>query len=406
MSSQNLPVIMATDSAALNLPATTMAEMSALFDMSFQGLGGATMRRIKVRKTDFVLIDGGSQEIVQGHELCGVFVGAAPHNHATWYEKDYKEGSDNPPDLTWIMPDMNTFPDALPMQFRKKVIIGGQERWAFQIARRVAFVLVRNVNGQMIIDVDKPYVMDLSSMSLFGKGLPEHNMYKWGGIRDLCNQHSTANTRIFPSMFMTQIVIDPNTPVSGVVMFKPMRDQNGRLAILDGGIIQQVHACAQAQATRDMLVIREKLTYGGNTTAPAQAFTAPPTGAVADPAFLQTIAPSAQASPPVMPVQSQPAPAVQGIPGMSAFNTVQPTHEQAMVAQPASVVTAPQPVVPSEMAGAGGLLDMAQAILTSPAPSAPAQPAAPLTMPVPQAEPAAPNVIPQAGLEALKGLLQ
>lgn len=381
----NLPAVSFSQGGTPALPDNVMQSMAAMYGEMFNGLGGANMRRIKVRKTDFLLIDGQNQEAVPADQMVGVLVGSSPHNHAVWYQKDYVPGQEpEAPDLTWLMPTPDTFPDALPVQFRSKINRNGAERWAFQILRRLAFALIRNVNGNMVLDLERPYIMDLSSMSLFGKGLPEQNMFKWGGIRDVCNQHSVPGLQVTPSMFMTQIIIDPNTSVNGVVLFRPMRDQHsGQLQFLDSNLIMAVHECAQKQSTRDMLTIREKLTYDGAASAAAapQAQTAPPAGQVMDPSLLAGVAPAQM--PPQQPMQqppvqtaTQPAAPLNMTAG---FGTAPVTPEQQVANAPSTPIQAPQQVAapataPVQNASTQTLLAQAAQVLgqqNTAAPSAP-----------------------------------
>lgn len=282
-----------------------------VFDDAFNGFGGANFRRIKVRKLDFALCENGAQEVVPANGLYAVLVGAAPVNHCVWYSRVYAPGQEpEAPDLTWIQHTPDTFPDALPVEFRRKQNVNGQERWAFQICRRTVWCVARIVNGQLFLDTEKPYIFDLTSSSLFGKSIPEQNMYKWGGLRDVCRQYSTATFTCTPSMFLTQIVLDVNSPVQGVVMFKPMRDNNGNMLFLDESNLYQVQECAMRQSTQDLAVVREKLTYGD---APVQ------TVEQAAP-LLSGLMQEIQTVPPVAP--SAPAPAQQPTISAEAFGNL------------------------------------------------------------------------------------
>lgn len=273
----NLPISsmdgMFVSSGSLSqLPEELTKAFASSYEDAFAGMGGAGQRRIRIRKTDFELLDGGSSTVVPAQELAGVFVGAAKSNYAVWYERDYAPGQEpEAPDLIWnIDPEFTVFPDALPEEFRQKVMRGGKLRWAFQIRKRLAFVLLRNFGGQTVLDCDHPYILDVTAMSLYGNGLPQQNMFKWSGLRDLCQQYSAGGIQITPSMFLTQIVLDPTVSVSGVVMFRPYFDRNGKLAFLNPDIMSQVYATMCAQSTQDLLTVREKLTYGDdNTQAPA-----------------------------------------------------------------------------------------------------------------------------------------
>ncbi len=369
MSQQNnLPTLQFAAGPPTNLPAEVMTNMAAIYDESFSGLGGLGIRRIRVGKAGFILQDGQNKEHVPFDQLFGVFVGSNTTNHAVWWIKDYMPGQEpEEPDLCWLMPTPDTYPDAMPQQFRKKINKNGRDVWAYQILRRVAFVLMRNVNGQSYLDMDKPYIMDISSMSLFGKGMPEQNMYKWAGIRDLCSQNSSSTMQVYPSMFITKIVVDVNAP-SGVVMFMPMRDQQtGQLKFLDNNLIIQIHDVAQRSTTRDMLKIREKLTLEGAKETTLQPVQQP----IIDPALIQQNI--AQYPQQVAPINTgQPVPqqgyTVSSAPNMQAqpqqmdnsFVSTPQTAQQ----YPSTVVQAPVQVnTPPTGADMNTLLQQAQSIL-------------------------------------------
>lgn len=326
-----------------------------VFDDAFNGFGGANFRRIKVRKLDFALCENGAQEVVPANGLYAVLVGAAPVNHCVWYSRVYAPGQEpEAPDLTWIQHTPDTFPDALPVEFRRKQNVNGQERWAFQICRRTVWCVARIVNGQLFLDTEKPYIFDLTSSSLFGKSVPEQNMYKWGGLRDVCRQYSTATFTCTPSMFLTQIVLDVNSPVQGVVMFKPMRDNNGNMLFLDESNLYQVQECAMRQSTQDLAVVREKLTYGD---APAQAQPMVSTTPAATVHQVQTpVQPTVPVTPAQSPVQTveQAAPLLLGL--MQEIQTVPPVA-------PSAPAPAQQPTISAE--AFGNLLDAADSILGS-----------------------------------------
>lgn len=365
--SQNLPALTFAQPGLMPALADNVLDgLLQIYDEAFTGLGGAAIRRIKVRKTDFLLKDGMNEEVIPANELVGVFVGANKVNHAVWYEKDYINGQEPEiPDLTWIMPTPDTFPDALPAQFHKKVIKNGQEMWGFQILRRVAFCIVRMINGVPVLDTERPFVMDISSMSLYGKGLPNQNMYKWSGIADVCRSYSNQGIRVTPAMFLTKIILDPNVTVTGVVSFQPQRDpQTNHLKFLDQNSINAVYDVAQRQTTRDMLEIREKLTYK-NAAPVAPVFTElyqPPAGqpqAVAPQGMQQPVS-----TPPVNNVVNVvPASAFQA--GFAATGAVTP--EEQMRQQPSSIVQQPINVAATTPAGtttlAPSYLEQAAAIL-------------------------------------------
>lgn len=344
--SQNLPVAFAGNNNLANvLPAEAISAFGNLFHDSFSDFG-SSFRRIRVGRLGFSLIGGQSVEEIPADRMFVVCLGVAPTNHAVWYERAYTPGQEGEqPDLVWNMPDWNTFPDALPVQFRSKVMRDGLERWAFQVRRRMVFAIMRHdANNQPYLDLDNPYAMDLSSMSLFSKSNAAQNMYRWGGLRDVCVQYSNNGVQITPAMFISQIVIDTTVSITGPVFFRPMRDSNGHLQILDPSLLLRIVEVAQSQQVRDMLTIAEKLSYdrAGNT---------------------QTVPPVQQAAPAPQPAPVQ-APAPQPEP------VAAPAPQPAPVQAPAA---APQPAAAS--ANTASLLAQAEAVLNQ-KPTAEAKPAA------------------------------
>jgi len=274
---QNLPVQFNQGGQLPQISSELAGQLKAFHDKSFADLGGQTLRRIKVGAAGFQLIDGGSTTDVPFHQLVGVLVGLAECNHAVWYAREYKPGMEpEQPDLVWKMPTMDTFPPALPEQFHKKINRNGREAWAFSICRRAAFALLRtDTNGQMYLELEKPYIMDLTSMSLWGKGLPAQNQYKLSGLQDVCRKYSGNGITVTPMMFYVQILPDQSAP-RGVVNFRPQVDQQGNLVFMSGAEIQAVYDCAMDANTRSMLEIRERLDYEGAASGVASVPTAAP----------------------------------------------------------------------------------------------------------------------------------
>ena len=260
---------MFVDASQINLPDNVRQGFGDMMASAFAGMSSGGFRRIVIGKTGFQLVDGGGSVDVPADQLYGVCVGASPSNYAVWYAKAYQPGQEpEAPDLIWNLNEtMTNFPDALPAKYREKIGDGPTKRWGFQIRKRLAFALLRPSAAGLSLDTDNPYVLDITSMSIFGKGAPQANMYKWSGLRSICMQHSAGGVQVTPAMFMIQIVLDPNVAVPGVVSFKP-HIQNGRLMLLNPSLMQAVYDCVTSPATQEMLQIREKLDYDG---APKQA---------------------------------------------------------------------------------------------------------------------------------------
>ena len=329
----NLVPISFNGSQLPTLSGDFMQKMKEAMASDFSDLSSGGMRFIRPRKSDFLLVDGGNQEVVYGHELFGVLICAAPTNHCVWYAKEFAPGQEPAaPDLIWNQTAPDVFPDALPEQYRHKVIRNGQERWGFQIRRRTIWALCRkDMNGQMMLDVSRPYILDLTSMSLFGKPNLQQNAYKFANFKDVCNQYSSNGFICTPSMFVTQIFLDPNVSVTGVVVFRPQRDPQGNLVFLDGQTIQSVYEARMSQEVQDVREVKEKLDW------------MPEGGAqLAQPVVLPTIG---------TPVQAPAAPAPQPAPI--------PTDPAQFAPQPAPIPTDPAQFVPQP----------------APIPAAPVQPA-------------------------------
>lgn len=350
------------------LPAEMMAGVSTMFEEVFNDLGSAGYRRLRPRKLDFLLVDGNNQEIIPNERMVAVLVGSAPCNHAVWYERAYAPGQEPAaPDLIWKMPTPNTFPDALPVQFRSKITRDGREVWGFQTLRRTVWILCRaNADGTMTLEFDRPFVFDISSMSLYGKSLPEQNMYKWAGIRDVCSKYSGNGVTVLPTMFLTQILLDTTVTVTGPVMFRPLIDPNTRaLQFLDTATIMRIHELAASKQIKDMADVREKLTYGDNHAAA-------PTTTATTATDLQQPAPVAQPSP--VPQAAPAAPAPQQVP---VAQPVQP-------AAPAAPASDPRLLLQNAQAMLDRTNAAAPAAPSAPVATEPAAPAAPVAAPAPQ----------------------
>lgn len=306
----NLVPISFNGSQLPTLSGDFMQKMKEAMTSDFSDLSSGGMRFIRPRKSDFLLVDGGNQEVVYGHELFGVLICAAPTNHCVWYAKEFAPGQEPAaPDLIWNQTAPDVFPDALPEQYRHKIIRNGQERWGFQIRRRTIWALCRkDMNGQMMLDVSRPYILDLTSMSLFGKPNLQQNAYKFANFKDVCNQYSSNGFICTPSMFVTQIFLDPNVSVTGVVVFRPQRDPQGNLVFLDGQTIQSVYEARMSQEVQDVREVKEKLDWtpdGG--VQPTQPVVLPTIGTPVQPTPMAVPQPAPIPAAPVQPMP-QPAP--------------------------------------------------------------------------------------------------
>ena len=239
--------------------------VDTLMDNAFSGFG-AGLRILKPGKMSFKLIENRQEIDIPNGQVFGVLLGVAPCNYASWYARQYAPGQEpSRPDLVWMMPTADTFPDALPAEYHQKVSVNGQERWGFRIARRTVWALMTNSNGQFYLDLERPVVLDITSTSLYGNSDPRSNSYRWGGIKGFCDRHSQPGVfRCNPAMFVTQIILDPQSPVSGVMLFRPNLDPNGNPSYLDSQTYTAVIQTASTERIAEMLRVNEILTYSPN----------------------------------------------------------------------------------------------------------------------------------------------
>ena len=203
-------------------------------------------------------------------------------------------------------------------------------------------------------------------MSLFGRPNIQQNAYKFANFKDVCNQYSSNGFICTPSMFVTQIFLDPNVSVTGVVVFRPQRDQQGNLVFLDGQTIQSVYEARMSQEVQDVREVKEKLDWmpdGG--VQPTQPMVLPTVGAPVQPA----------------PVQPMPQPAP--IPVASVASVAQPIPTTAIQ----QTISEARPNNPEQLppAAMNDLLANAQSVLAAGTAPTSAQPA-----PQPASIPAAP----------------
>lgn len=363
----SLPVVLQNaDGHMPTLPATLLVDYASSAVGMVQGFEGS-FNRIKPGKADFVLTEGGVARHVANGQVLGVCLGMNPVDYCSWYEKNYEPGQEpEAPDLLWNWPDHTQFPAALPKQWHTKKNRLGQDRWDFRIARRSVWALVQpDANGQLTLNTSALYTFDITSASLYGQSDTQQNWYKWAGLIQLCNRYSQPpNLICSPAMFLTRILIDTRSTVSGVVYFNPMLTASGTLAYLDSATFQSVVELMQSQTVQDMLQVKEILTWPKTTPAPQPV-------AAADPA------------PVIGPAPMAAAPVVENIP-TPATPVTQPVLEPV---QTATAVAQPAPV-------GGSLLAAAQNILSGGAAAHSAQPEAAAAEPAAQAQTAAPTPTP------------
>lgn len=339
----------------------------SMFDNAFSGFTSG-FRYLRPKKMDFQISSGGNHIVVPNNQIIGVLLGVAPYNHCTWYERKYQPGMEpSQPDLLWVQKTPDTFPDALPAQYRKKVNVGGNERWDFRIARRTVWALATLDEKGYTLDTDNPVIFDMTSASMYGPSDQRTHNYKWSGMKQFCDQYSTPVMKCNPCMFLTQINIDVASPVTGVVVFHPLF-REGRLAFIDNATYADVIRAAQSSTVADMLKITEILEYPK------------------DVASTQTTAASSAQTAPVPPVQTATVPPVQ------AAHTAPAAAPEPAPAAPASEPAATgTPLRDDTPEVTMGMLQQAQSIMDARA-----------AEPAPAA--AAPNGSPRVSAAATQGI--
>ena len=385
MSETNLVPVVVNNQPPVLADGQFSGVVDTLMDNAFSGFG-AGLRILKPGKMSFKLIENRQEVDIPNGQVFGVLLGVAPCNYASWYARQYAPGQEpSRPDLMWMMPTADTFPNALPPEYHQKVSVNGQERWGFRIARRTVWALMTNQNGQFYLDLERPVVLDITSTSLYGNSDPRSNSYRWGGIKGFCDRHSQPGVfRCNPAMFVTQIILDPQSPVSGVMLFRPNLDQNGNPSYLDSQTYTAVIQTASTERITEMLRVNEILTYTPNGVGAVQ----PVPAAVNIGNSAQVMQPMAQ---PMQPPMAQPMQQPMAQPAPQPVQQPAPQPMQQPIAQPA----------PS---GMNDMLSRAAAVLDG-APAPAAQPApAPAPAPAAQPAPIQANVSKEAS-DALTGIL-
>lgn len=336
------PVVYNQDNGSVAIPSQLMDAFASMSDQAFNGFGGGPMRFLRSRGTGFTITDGQSEEQIPFNGLIAVLLGAETLNHAVWYKNKFQEGQAAAPDLVWHIQDFATFPDALPPEARVKASRGaGRETWDFGIKRRTVWAQIkRDANGQDVIDFDYPFICDIPASSLFGKSTVQ-GAYTWAELAAFCRKRQGNGTVLHPYMFPMQIV--PDNKNTSVLYFRPGMMANGQPFIFAPELLQQIYETAQSDIVRNLVTVKEKLTYDGAVSYAQKAPAASPAPQAAAPQGVST------------PAQPQP--------DTGAFAAAAPSAAPAASAAPQDPQATPQPAPVSQAA-------------PQPAPAQPAQDAA------------------------------
>lgn len=357
MSQTNTPAIL--PSAMQNLvmapPAELMTALSGNFAQAYEDFS-SQFRSISLRGFQFTLKESGSSTVHPQQFLPAVILGMAPDRHCSWYAKKYAGDVDDntAPDAVWW--EKMGAPANVPPQALQKDADGRNQ---YSIRQRIALAIIKQDanTGNMFVDLDNPYILDVGAKSLFGKDYPDQFAFSLAGLIRLC-----ARNRILPLQFAVQIIFDRSESVPAI-RFVPA-NQNGQISFLDAATLEAIYRVAAQPHIADMLKVRLR----PDPNAPLQAS--------------QQVSQPQTAPAPVATVQ-QPAPI--------------PTPAPAPVAAPVAAPAAPD-ATPDLMSVAAAASAQAAAALAQPA-SAPAAAPAPTPAPTP-APAAAPQAAPAAAPQA------
>ncbi len=350
MSNQNnAPVILS--SAMQGLVATPPPELIPLLDENFRSGEEnftSSFRTISFRGNQFHLREGSDDEIWPDKFLPVVILGMAPDTHCVWYEGAFTGGDNSKPTAVWYTSD--GAPSIVPASVLQKDANGRNQ---YQIKQRLVVAVMRQnpENGSMYIDLDRPFIMDISSTALYGNDYPNQMAFSFGGLMRLCKRLTVpGGAKIRPLHFLTKVVFDPSSTVPSV-RFVPA-NQNGQVIYLDADSLQHIYRVATSSDVANLLKVR----------------TLPETGA----AITQNVAQETSHAP-VQPVQPQTT-----APSNAAAAQTQPLGAAPVVA---SQVPTAQPDIMQQAAAAA---QAAQATVAQAAPQQEAPAPQPAPTPAPQ----------------------
>lgn len=331
-------------------PAELMSALSGNFSAAFEDFGGS-FRSISLNRFQFTLKDAGTSTLYPQPNLPVVILGMAPDNHCVWYSSSYNAEREDQPTAVWWQKD------AAPANVPSSVLVkDANGRNQYKICRRLVVAVMQrnNTDGSAFIDYENPYIMDIGSMSIYGKDLPDMMAFSLSGLIRFCHRN-----RVLPLHFITNIVFDKGSSVPAV-RFVPAHN-GGQLMFLPPEMLQPIYERAVAPDVADMLKVRlipaqgDQLEEPHQTpvqVAPAQAPVQPqptPVQAPVQPvqAPAQPMQAEAYATQFVAPAAPQAAPAPQFAPTVPS--TPAPAPAAPVTPQPAPVVPqpAPQPQTPA-----------------------------------------------------------
>lgn len=389
MSNQNMPVVL--PASMQNLVFAPPAELADTLYGNFLGAYedfSSQYRQISLKGNRFTLKEGQSSEVYPNQHLPVVILGMAHDNHCLWFNNPYSsQNEDAAPAAVWW--EKQGAPGIVPGYVLTEKKDGRNQ---YQIKRRLAVAILRSDpnTGEVFLDLENPYVLDVGSASIYGKDYPETWAFTLVGLIRLC-----ARMRVMPVHFISTLVFDPRESVP-VIRFVPYHTQQGQISYLDAGTLQRIYAVAASPTVTDMLRVKllpepgafAETASPASTTAYAMTHDAQPQPAQTQALYAQPDPGQVYATQPAAP-QAQPVqqPVYQSAP--------QPASPYAQ-SMGATAFAAPQPqATPANdnlMAEAAAARAQAEAMMAqAQASAAPTPPPAMPATPEPQPAPAAPQ---------------
>jgi hypothetical protein len=168
---------------------------------------------------EFNLNRGGVVTTAPGKVLDVAVLAANPRNHRIWYEKDYNPKSPTAEAPTAIWMEGDALPANVPeWVVTQKVIKGGYEVNHYQVRRRLVVALIaEGSNGARLPNLDEPFIMDITGMSLFGKpklATPVPH-FSFTGLKEYCDRHSV----ILPEIPLRLVFTSNSVPQLAFIPF-------------------------------------------------------------------------------------------------------------------------------------------------------------------------------------------
>jgi len=244
------------------------------------GLVGGGFNRIALRQGSFIQITDAGEVEVPTKYLDGIIIAGNPDVSRQYFEDAYVPGSGQKPACTshnGVTPDFparvkaGTPASRMPGKSCNvcplNVSGSGKDGKGRACAFRKRIVLISAEDLFSGVENPTPYVFDVSSMSMFGDGWQERNMYSFQQyVRELARPRDRLPGGIPVQMVVTRIVFDTRQTVP-VVVFNVAPQSPQAPSFLSGSQAKFVKELGESDAVTRLLTVSEYET--GAPAAPA-----------------------------------------------------------------------------------------------------------------------------------------